>query len=101
MALWEENERFFESFAEDRRAVEDVAFIANDLGADVELDAQGRLLLPSEMRRLLGLEGQPVWLDCFRGRLNIYSKTVYEQRKQRAIEGLPEKLATLERSGLR
>lgn len=99
--LWEANEKFFREFTEDPQAAEDIAFIANDVGADSDVDANARLLIPAELRRMLGVEGQPVWLDCLRGRINVYTKQVYEERKARALEGLADKLKLLESKGLR
>ncbi|MEN6608841.1 MAG: hypothetical protein ABFD60_16450 [Bryobacteraceae bacterium] len=101
ISVWNENQEFFEQFTANPEAAEDVAFIANDLGADAELDTQGRVLLPQELRQLLSIENQPVWLHCYKGRILLYSKEVYEQRKAKAREGLAEKLRELEKGGLR
>jgi transcriptional regulator MraZ len=101
ISVWRDNENFFDDFAEDPETAEDVAFMANDLGADSELDGQGRLLVPQELRRSLGIENQPVWLDCYKGRINVYSKQVYEERKSRASQGLAEKVRALEKKGLK
>jgi MraZ protein len=101
ISVWKENENFFDQFADDPAAAEDVAFVANDWGADSELDSQGRLLVPQELRRALGIENQPVWLHCYKGRINVYSKQVYEERKSRASQGLAEKVQLLEKRGLK
>ena len=101
ISVWKDNEKFFEEYKEDPQIAEDIAFIANDLGADSELDGQGRLLVPQELRQRLNVENQPVWLDCYRGRINVYTKVVYEERKHRAGQDLPEKLRALERKGLK
>ena len=101
ISVWKQNENFFEDYSEDPQTAEDVAFMANDLGADSEVDSQGRLLVPQGLRRKLGLEGQPVWLDCYKGRINLYSKEIYEERKSRASEAIAEKLRALERKGLK
>ena len=100
-ALWRENERILAESTDDPDGAEDIAFLANDLGADSEVDAQGRVLLPTELRRLLDLEGQPVWLECFQGGINIYSKAVYERRKTRAREDRAAKLSVFRKKGLR
>ncbi|MCZ2078066.1 MAG: hypothetical protein LC130_24050 [Bryobacterales bacterium] len=101
ISVWKENEIFFEQASEDPDAAEDVAFIAAYLGADSEPDGQGRLLLPTDLRRTLNLENQQVWLSCYKGRINVFSKEIFEQRKQRALGGLDEKLRLLERRGFR
>jgi MraZ protein len=100
-SIWKDNQNFFEEFTEDPDAAEDVAFIANDNGADCDMDEQGRVLIPQELRRQLGIENQPVWLDCYKGSISVYSKDIYEERKQRAAEGLAEKVRALRKKGLK
>jgi len=100
-SIWKDNQIFFEEFTEDPDAAEDVAFIANDNGADGDMDEQGRVLIPQELRRQLGIENQPVWVDCYKGSINIYSKDIYEGRRQRALEGLPDKVRVLRKKGLK
>ena len=80
---------------------EDVAYIAKYFGGDSEIDAQGRVLVPAELRRKLALESQPVWLDCYQGRINIAGKGVHEARYHRAVANLGEKVKTLEKKGLK
>jgi MraZ protein len=101
ISVWKENEILFDQPSDDPESVEDVKFIANDLGADSELDGQGRVLVPQELRRLLKIENEPVWLECQKGRVNVYSKEIYEQRKLRAYDNAPEKLRALEKRGLK
>ncbi len=101
ISVWKENEIFFEAAGDDPDGSADVARVANYFGADAEPDAQGRVLLPSLLRRKLALEDQPVWLDCYRGRINVYGKAIYEEQVQRAMENLPEKLRALEKKGLK
>ena len=101
IALWRSNEKFFEQFTDDPEAAEDIAFIANDMGADCEMDDQGRVLIPQELRRHLGIENQPVWLESYQGLVNIYGKDIYEERKRRAADRQAEKLiAAARRKGL-
>lgn len=102
ISLWKENEKIFaDQSADDPEAAEDVSFLANDLGADSELDAQGRVLMPTDLRRNLNLEAQPVWLECYQGGINVYSKDVYEERQRRSRENLAEKIKALKKKGLR
>jgi MraZ protein len=101
IAVWRSNEKVFEECTDDPEAAEDVAFNANDLGADSEMDDQGRVLIPQELRRELGIENQPVWLEVYQGPVNIYSKEIYEERKRRAAERLTEKLSILKKKGLK
>jgi DNA-binding transcriptional regulator/RsmH inhibitor MraZ len=86
---------------EDADLRSDLAFVANHYGEDSEIDAQGRLLLPTTLRRDLELEKDDVHLLCYKGRIEIFGSKVYEQRLDKAKTGLAEKLAALEKKGLR
>ncbi len=101
LQLWKANEEILSGSTEDSETAEDIAFVANVLGADSELDGQGRVLLPTDLRRELSLEAQPVWLECFQGGINIYNEKVYEERKRRSRENLAEKLKAFRKKGLK
>jgi MraZ protein len=101
ISVWKENERILNESTDDPEGAEDIAFIANDLGADSEVDGQGRVLVPTELRRLLGLESQPVWLECFQGAITFYPKAEYDERQRRSRENLAEKVRAFKRKGLR
>jgi len=101
ITVWRENEKILAESTDDPEGAEDIAFLANDLGADSELDGQGRVLLPTELRRQLSLESQPVWLECYQGGINIYNQANYEARKTRARENRAAKLSTFRKKGLR
>src|SRR5262245_3497091 len=51
MEAWRRNEKFFDEYLDDPELAEAAAFTANDLGAEAEMDAQGRLTFPAELRR--------------------------------------------------
>ena len=99
--VWESNQNLFETAGEDAEIAEDVAFIANLYGGDSEIDAQGRVLMPAELRRTLEIEAQPVWLDYYNGRINAFGKKIYEERMQRALVNLSDKVKTLQKKGLK
>ncbi|MGA2598998.1 MAG: hypothetical protein ABSH09_18650 [Bryobacteraceae bacterium] len=100
-SVWKENEKLLAESIDDPESAEDIAFMANELGDDSELDAQGRVLINTKLRRLLSLESQPVWLECYQGGINIYNKEVYEERQRRSRENLAAKLAAFKKKGLR
>lgn len=100
-SIWSENEKFFENYTKDPELAEDVAFNANDMGADSEMDSQGRLLVPQKLRQTLEIENEQVWLDCYKGRINVYTKAVYDERRGRASQGAREKSLALEKEGLK
>jgi len=100
IAMWRENEKFFETYREDPRILRHVAFNAADLGAESEMDGQGRILFPPELRRELGIENQPVRLFAYRGRIEVLSEQIYEERKREAGQTAAEDVEKLEAAGL-
>jgi MraZ protein len=102
ISAWKGNEKVLEELAtENPDAAEALAFIANDYGAEAKVDGQGRITLPTDLRRGLALENQEVRLDCSMGAVNIYSKTEYEARKQKAKDLLAEKLKSARLKGFK
>lgn len=99
--VWQSNMNLFEDAGEDTEKAQDVAFIANLFGAYSEIDPNGRVLLPTELRRKLELEGQTVWLDFFQGRINVFGKKVYDERMTRALANLGDKVKDLEKKGFK
>ena len=99
ISVWKDNLTFLKEYKKDPRAAADVAFLANVNGGAGEMDDQGRVLVPQELRRKLNIENQSVWLDCFKSMVNVFGKDVYEERIRRAEAGLEEKVETLEKDG--
>ena len=101
ISVWKENEKLLEQAHEQAEVANHVLFLANDMGADAEIDSQGRLLLHTELRRALQLENEAVRLVAIKGRVDVMSETVYAERRQQAQENLAEKVQLLERRGLK
>ena len=102
ISTWDANEVLLREAGDDAQAAEDLWFVASAYGDYAEIDSQGRLLLPSELRRHLGIENQPVYLQYFyRGHIKIFSQAQFEEKKARAFTGLDEKVAAFEKKGLR
>lgn len=101
ISVWKQNEILLEEDGEDTGLKEDVAFIAYHFGADSDVDAQGRVLVPTELRRNLKLEGEQVYLRCFKQRIEVIGKAVYDERLSKAMAGLSDKVQSLEKKGLR
>jgi len=99
--VWESNQNLFENAGEDTESAEDIAFIANVYGDFSEVDEAGRVLMPTDLRRKLEIEKQPVWLDYYRGRINVFPKKIYDERMQRAVVNLGDKVKNLEKKGLK
>ena len=100
ISLWKQNEKFFEEAA-DPEIAENVAFLADYFGADSDIDGQGRVLVPQGLRRELNLENQPVWLQQYKGRINVYGKPEYEGKLESARRNPVGNLRELEKKGLR
>jgi MraZ protein len=98
---WESNQILFENAGDDTELAEDVSFIANEYGGSSEIDGNGRVLVPTNLRRELGLENQTVWLDYYNGAINVFGKKVYDERKQRATVNLAEKVKALRKKGFK
>jgi DNA-binding transcriptional regulator/RsmH inhibitor MraZ len=98
--VWLGNSIYFTSPGEDAELTEDVSFIANLYGDFTTMDEHGRILLPTELRRTLEYEKQPVWLNPHRGHIKIFGKAVFEEMKQRAMVNLLDKAKALDRKGL-
>ena len=102
ISVWKGNEKILETLAtEDPDAAEALAFVANDYGAEAKVDPQGRMTLPTDLRRALALENQEVRLDCSQGVINVYSKAEYEARKHKAKDSLADKLKTAKLKGFK
>jgi MraZ protein len=97
---WREAEKFFSEYREDPELARKVAFNAADLGAETEMDGQGRILFSPELRRELGIEGQPVRIFAYRGRLEVLSEKIYEERRREAAQISTSDIDKLERAGL-
>lgn len=101
ISVWQANEKTLAAMTEDPDVAEHIRFVADHYGADSEVDAQGRVLLPTELRRDLKLENQQVWLQCIQDAVSVFSKDVYDEQQRRALENLPDKLKLARRNGLK
>ncbi len=102
ISVWKGNEKVLEALAtEDPDAADALAFVTNDYGAEAKVDPQGRVMLPTDLRRGLALENQEVRLDWSQGAINVYSKAEYEARKKQAKDNLAEKLKMAKLKGFK
>ena len=101
IAEWRANEEFFDSFQDDPIAAQNIAFNASDLGADVEMDSQSRILVHPDLRRELKMEGQELHLIAYKGHLQILTEERYQEQKRQALESTAGNLTVLKKAGLR
>jgi MraZ protein len=101
ISVWRETEKMLQEPGDDADLKADVAFVANHYGEDVEIDAQGRVLMPTTLRRDLELEKDDVHLLFYKQRIEVIGSKVYEQRLTSASTNLFEKVKALEKKGLR
>ena len=101
IAEWRANEKFFNSFHANPSAAKNILFNAQDLGADVEADNQGRITVHPDLRRELGMEGQELHLMAVKGHVEILTEARYQERKRKALERTEADLDALEMAGLR
>ncbi len=100
ISVWKQNEMLLAQEKENPEAARRVVFLAKDLGGSSEVDSQGRVLMPAELRKMLNLEGQPVFLDCYKNRISVLSKEVFEEEQRRSREQVRENLLYMEQKGL-
>jgi len=102
ISVWKGNEKVLEELAtHDPDAADAIIFMANHYGADGKVDPQGRVTLPTDLRRTLALENQEVRLDCSLNAINVYSNAEYEARRRQAEERLADKLKTAKLKGFK
>jgi MraZ protein len=101
ISVWRETEKLLQEAGEDADARADVAFVANHYGEDVEMDAQGRVLMPTTLRRDLELEKDDVSLLFYKQRIEVFGSKVYTERLAQAKTNLAEKVGALQKKGMR
>jgi MraZ protein len=96
MSVWQSNLNVLRN-APDKQMAGRTQFDAKVNGDAVEIDDNGRVLLPAATRKLLGISGKDsVWLDAFNGRVNVVTKKVFEERTRESDENRAADLAALD-----
>lgn len=101
LPLWLENAKLLFDDMEDPEGAEALSLMADKYGASATVDAQGRILLPTLLRRKMGIENQPVQLRYYQGAIHILSSDLFEEMDRQAELQAPEKLKTFRRKGLK
>lgn len=100
MEIWRQTEKALEGFRDNPGAAKKIAFNAADLGEETEMDGQGRVTFSVELRRALNLEGANVHLFAYKGRIEVLSDAIYQERRKQAEELSAEETQQLEMAGL-
>ena len=100
LLVWRETEKFLDSLTEDPDLAERITFNASDLGEEIELDSQGRVVIPAPLRKSLGIEDQTVRLRVFRGYIEILSERMYQERLAASSGSAPEDVARATKLGM-
>jgi MraZ protein len=86
LSVWKSNEIFLQTPGPQAKAGKSTLLLANYFGHEAEIDAQGRLLLPSNLRRKLQMERVDVNLLCAKGQVTVYSSEKLEPAIEAALE---------------
>lgn len=100
--VWQQNLRVMAQVAEgeDPDFSESLEFLANSSGGNSEIDSQGRLLIPADIRAASLLDDQQLILVPAKERIDIYTVSQFEERRKRAQEQLADARKALQRRGL-
>lgn len=98
---WRENLRLLDTYCEDPDAADVVRFNADDLGAEVDMDSQGRMMLPAELRRELKLDSGAIRLRGSGAYIELLGEDAYNKRRERAAANGPEAVLKLQKAGMK
>ena len=100
ISTWKSTVNTMEGPSEQAEAFAAVLRVARYYGRDAEIDAQGRIVIPSELRTAMTLESEPVCLEHLKGRIDFTKKSVHDGLLQAAEANLEEKNAIVRKLGL-
>jgi MraZ protein len=100
ISVWKSTVNMLEAPSENADAWESLLRIAKYYGRDGEIDAQGRLVIPADLRTVMTLGSEPVCLEHLKGRIDFTKKTVHDGLLQAAESNLDEKNAMARKLGL-
>lgn len=101
--VWEHNLNLLGNASGNAAAAQRFSRLARARGGDGVVDSSGRVLLPAELRKLMGFDKDPVpvMVELFDGRLNVVTKKVYEEELAIAVANMAADKAALEGIGLK
>ena len=101
IATWRQNEAFFEKYLDNPKLSRRAAFIANELGEECEMDAQGRVSLSTDLRKELGLVDKPVKIYSHMGGIDVLNEETFQALRDDSLTLDTTGLDELRRAGLK
>ena len=100
LPAWKHNQQLLSRHPENPKAAETVLFVANAMGRDSEIDDNGRVVIPAQLRRKLNLEDQEVSMDCKPGRVTLYDQSLFDEKLAQSTETLADSLNVVDQAGM-
>lgn len=95
--VWKSTAEKLEKATVQRDKARDLLFGCKVYGGDSGLDTEGRVLLPSKLRKELALEKTSVYLDVTNDFVNIRPKSEYDAQEARSLANMPQNFEDLSR----
>ncbi len=99
-AAWRSNLRLLAEQKDIQDEVEVILFNAQDLGADAEMDGQGRVLFNTDLRKELDLDGQGLHFYAENGHILLFTDAIYQQKRQNSMKLTPSAVKLVKGAGL-
>ncbi|MEJ5368264.1 MAG: hypothetical protein WHT08_08110 [Bryobacteraceae bacterium] len=77
-----------------------IAYLAEAIGGEVDIDPQGRITLPQQLRKEMGLEEKAVQLRFYEDVITIYPQERFEEELERARQFRESDLERLAAMGI-
>jgi DNA-binding transcriptional regulator/RsmH inhibitor MraZ len=101
ITAWRANLKLLrEQLGPNKKYAQALLFNAQDLGADAEMDNQGRVTLNNYLRENLNLDSQGLHLYWEDGHVSLFTEEVYQQRRKASIENTAEAVDAMQGAGL-
>lgn len=100
-SIWRFNLSLFEDLSDQSPDVERILTLANHYGTESDLDANGRILINSELRTELGLVGDAVVGTGKKGVIHVYRKADHDALIKNFKTVAPDAIQNLTRLGMR
>lgn len=99
-ATWRSNLKLLREQKHLQDDVEVVLFNAQDLGADAEMDSQGRVMFNTDLRKELDLDGQGLHFYAEGGHILLFTEAIYQQKRQESIARTKSAVKSIKEAGL-